>query len=79
MKIFSTIKAMLHYWYWEEFSYADNRFCMFLEKFFSPRIIRWIAFHCHAFTMIFLFIILAATLVSYANKMVDIILNRGIA
>ena len=78
MNIFLTLKEMLHYWYWEEFSYADNRFCMFLEKFFPPKVVRWFAFHCYCLTMLLLFMAVAAMLFSYAGKLIDILLNRGI-
>lgn len=77
LNIIWVVKAMLHDWYWCKFSYADNRFCMFLENYISPRLVRWFAFHCYVITMSLLFVTLAIMLVSYAGELVDIIFNNS--
>jgi hypothetical protein len=70
------ILQMLHDWYWFKFSYADNRFCMFLEEYLPKRLVRWLAFHCYVITMVLLFSMLATMLVSYAGDLIDLILNQ---
>lgn len=71
------IMQMLHDWYWFKFSYADNRFCMFLEDYLPKRVVRWFAFHCYVITMALLFSTLSIMLFSYADKLLDILLNRS--
>lgn len=78
MNIIRTLKDMLCEWYLFNFSYADNRLCLFLEKFLSRKVVRPLAFSCYCLTMILIVVTLAAMMFSYAGKLVDIILNRGI-
>lgn len=74
------ILQMLHDWYWVKFSYADNRFCMFLEGYLPKRFVRWLAFHCYVLTMALLISIIMIMLVSYADKLIDFLFNtQGIA
>lgn len=70
-RVFSIIREMLHELYWEKFSYADNRFCMFLEEYFSPRYVRWFAFHCYCITMATLFFFLTVAVWNYTGDFLE--------
>ena len=77
MHITRTLREMLFEWYFVRFSYADNRLCMFLERFFDKKYIRMFAFSAYVITMTIIFVTLGALLFSHAGQLVDIILNRG--
>ena len=44
-------RYMAHDYYWNQFSYADNRICIFLENYLPKRIVRGLAFHLYHITM----------------------------
>ncbi len=65
------IRQMFRQWYYEDFSYADNRLCIFLERYFSPRLVRWFAFHCYCLTMVTLFFFLSVAIWNYTGDFID--------